>query len=235
MSKSTLVRSAKVVGAVAAGVMITTSIGSAVAAPAADRQGPAAIVAEPAPVTAAAVSSAAVTPASSRGALTGSAAEAQASTAARRPSRQVSARQALAAQQAKFAAFTTRSKATRDMRGIEKSLYRGKYFNASAERKRLCIVERESEGFYDVVNPGGNYFGAYQVSRELARGATWMMLKEHKKLMGEKAAKKTLASLRAKPMNRWPRYWQDAAFHTIINWERPLSGASHWAGGRWHC
>jgi hypothetical protein len=233
MSKSTLVRSAKIVGAVAAGVMITTSIGSASAAPSADRQAPATIVAEPAPVTAAAPAAA---PASSRGSLTGAAADAQAASAsARRPSRQVSARQALAAQQAKFAAFTTKSKATRDMRGIEKSLYRGKYYNATAESRRLCIVERESEGFYDVVNPGGNYFGAYQVSRDLARGATWMMLKEHKKLMGEKAAKKTLASLRAKPMNTWPRYWQDAAFHTVINWERPLSGASHWAGGRWHC
>ena len=152
-----------------------------------------------------------------------------------RSSRAVSARQALAVQQARFAAFTTRSKQTRDMRGIEKSLYRGKFYNATSERKRLCVVERESEGFYDVVNPGGNYFGAYQVSRELARGATWMMLKEHKKLMGEKAAKKTLASLRAKPMNTWPRYWQDAAFHTVINWDYTLSGASHWAGGRWHC
>jgi hypothetical protein len=97
------------------------------------------------------------------------------------------------------------------------------------------VVERESEGFYDVVNPGGSYFGAYQVSRELARGATWMMLKEHKKLMGPKAAKQTLAKLRSKPMNTWPRYWQDAAFHTVINWDHTLSGAAHWAGGRWHC
>ena len=86
-----------------------------------------------------------------------------------------------------------------------------------------------------MVNPGGSYFGAYQVSRGLARGATWMMLKEHKKLMGAKAAKRVLADLRSKPMNRWPRYWQDAAFHTIINYKGTLSGASHWAGGRWHC
>ena len=41
--------------------------------------------------------------------------------------------------------------------------------------------------------------------------------------------------LRAKPMNTWPRYWQDAAFHTVINWDHTLSGAGHWAGGRWHC
>lgn len=234
MSKSTIVTGAKFIGAVAAGVLITTSIGSASAAPAIDRVAPAAVVAEPAPVAAATVN--AVTPASSRESAATSGVDAQAAaTQPRRPSRAASARQALAVQQAKFAAFTMRSKQTRDMRGIEKSLYRGKFYNATSERKRLCVVERESEGFYDVVNPGGNYFGAYQVSRDLARGATWMMLKEHKKLMGEKAAKKTLATLRAKPMNTWPRYWQDAAFHTVINWDHTLSGASHWAGGRWHC
>lgn len=233
MSNSTIVRGVKVVGAVAAGVLITTSIGSASAAPAADRVAPAVAVAEPAPVTAASV--AAVTPASSRESVARPAVDTQAVTQPRRPSRAASARQALAVQQARFATFTMRSKQTRDMRGIEKSLYRGKFYNATSERKRLCVVDRESEGFYDVVNPGGNYFGAYQVSRDLARGATWMMLKEHKKLMGEKAAKKTLASLRAKPMNTWPRYWQDAAFHTVINWDHTLSGASHWAGGRWHC
>lgn len=121
------------------------------------------------------------------------------------------------------------------MRGIEPSLYRGTFFNAKAEEKRLCIVKRESEGEYDVVNPGGNYFGAYQVSRALARGATFMMLPEHKKLMGTAKAKEVLSKLRSKPMNTWPRYWQDAAYHTVINWEGTLSGASHWAGGRWHC
>jgi hypothetical protein len=151
-----------------------------------------------------------------------------------RPSR-AAARQALIVHQAAYTKFTTKSKATRDMRGVEKSLYRGRYYNKASEAKRLCVVRRESEGHYDVVNPGGSYFGAYQVSRGLARGATWMMLKEHKKLMGAKAAKRVLADLRSKPMNRWPRYWQDAAFHTIINYKGTLSGASHWAGGRWHC
>ena len=210
--------------------LVATSIGTAAAAPSAapavEAPAGAAPVTETAPVSSAAT---APRPTSWR--------ETTTATAARTPQRpsRASARAAIAARQAQFTAFTLRSKATRDMRGVEKSLYRGKYFNPTAERKRLCVVERESEGHYDVVNPGGSYFGAYQVSRELARGATWMMLKEHKKLMGEKAAKKVLAQLRAKPMNTWPRYWQDAAFHTVINWEGTLSGASHWAGGRWHC
>ena len=233
MYTRTIVRSAKVVGAITAGVIITASVGSATAAPVTSTAAPAAVVAEPAPVAAAAV---VAQPASWRGSLVEVGVSAQSATAApRRPSRAVSARQALVVKQAKFAQFTVSSKATKDMRGVEPSLYRGKYYRSAIEAKRRCIADRESEGHYDVVNPTGSYRGAYQVSASLARGATWMMLKEHKQLMGAKSAKQTLAKLRAKPMNAWPRYWQDAAFHTVINWDHPLSGASHWAGGRWHC
>jgi hypothetical protein len=228
MSKSRIVRGAKGVSVVAATVLLTASVGSASAAPtpvAAD-------------VVDAAASATVVTAASTswRGTVAAAGTAASTSTvAATRPSRAVSARQVQAAAYAKFTRFTLQSEATKDMRGVEASLYKGKYYRAAIEPKRRCIAQRESEGHYDVVNPSGAYRGAYQVSASLARGATWMMLKEHKKLMGEKAAKKVLASLRAKPMNTWPRYWQDAAFHTIINWDHTLSGAAHWAGGRWHC
>lgn len=140
-----------------------------------------------------------------------------------------------AIRQAQFAYFTTKSPQTRDLKGYEPSLYRGKYYRASVEKRRKCIVIRESEGRYTAVNPTRKYRGAYQVSPELARGATWMMLKEHKALMGEERAKRVLAELRAKPMNTWPRYWQDAAFSTIHNWKHTGDGAAHWAGGRWHC
>jgi hypothetical protein len=233
MYTRSIVRSAKVVGAITAGVIITASVGSATAAPVTSTAAPAAVVAEPAPVAAAV---AAAQPASWRGSLVATGVGAQAATAApMRPSRSVSARQALVAKQAQFAQFTVSSKATKDMRGVESSLYRGKYYRSAIEAKRKCIVDRESEGHYDVVNPSGAYRGAYQVSASLARGATWMMLKEHKQLMGAKTAKQTLAKLRAKPMNAWPRYWQDAAFHTVANWEHTGSGIAHWAGGRWHC
>ena len=233
MYTRTIVRSAKVVGAITAGVIITASVGSATAAPAAPAAAPAVVVAETAPVAAAV---AVAQPASWRGSVATSGVNAgSATTAPKRPSRAVSARQALVAKQARFATFTLKSKDTKDMRGVEPSLYRGKYYRSAIESKRKCIVDRESEGHYDVVNPSGAYRGAYQVSASLARGATWMMLKEHKQLMGKQAAKRTLASLRAKPMNTWPRYWQDAAFHTVANWEHTGSGIAHWAGGRWHC
>lgn len=139
-------------------------------------------------------------------------------------------------QQKKFADFTLRSVDTRDLKGVEPSLYRGAYFKPLVEEKRMCIVKRESEGYYEVRGGGGNrYFGAYQMSQELAQGATWMMLPEHKKLMGASEAKKVLAQLRTTPPNKWPRYFQDAAFSTIYNWEATGSGANHWAGGRWRC
>jgi hypothetical protein len=145
------------------------------------------------------------------------------------------AMQQLAIRQAQFAYFTTDSAQTRDLTGYEPSLYRGKYYRASVEKRRKCIVIRESEGRYNAINPTRKYRGAYQVSPELARGATWMMLKEHKVLLGEDRAKRILEKLRKSPMNTWPRYWQDAAFSTIHNWEHTGAGASHWAGGRWHC
>lgn len=140
-----------------------------------------------------------------------------------------------AIRQAQFAHFTTESSQTRDLKGYEPSLYRGKYYRASVEQRRKCIVIRESEGRYTAINPTRKYRGAYQVSPELARGVTWMMLKEHKDLLGEERAKRILERLRHSPMNTWPRYWQDAAFSTIHNWERTGTGAAHWAGGRWHC
>lgn len=137
---------------------------------------------------------------------------------------------------AKMLVRTTTSAATLDMRGIEPSLYQGEFFDPASEEVRKCIIKRESEGQYDVRGGGGNnYFGAYQMSDALGDGATHMMLKEHKSILGEKAAKELMAELRQTPVNQWSRYWQDAAFSTVYNWEGPGSGASHWAGGRWHC
>lgn len=147
----------------------------------------------------------------------------------------VQAQQALAQQvevmYAQFEAFTLGG----GMRGIEPSRYTGAFFRPELEERRRCIVKRESEGRYDVVSSGGGYFGAYQMSPELGRGATWMMLPEHKELLGEDRAKALLADLRERPVHEWPRYWQDAAFSTVHNWEGTGSGASHWRGGRWSC
>jgi len=149
---------------------------------------------------------------------------------ARVQARQAVARQ-IAAAQAEFEAFTMDD----DAQGIEPSRYTGAFFRPHLEERRKCIVKRESEGRYKVISAGGGYFGAYQMSPELGRGATWMMLPEHKELLGPERAKEVLAQLRELPVNEWPRYWQDAAFSTVHNWEGTGSGASHWRGGRWSC
>ena len=142
----------------------------------------------------------------------------------------------LGARRAAFLHFTTASPEATDRRGVEPSLYRGRFYRSSVERVRLCIVRRESEGIYTVRGGGGNrYYGAYQMNDDLADGATWMMLPEAKQLLGESVARALMAQLRETPVTRWSRYWQDAAFFTIYNWERPGSGREHWAGGRWHC
>ena len=222
MSTRTNVRTGKSIAAATLGVLVLASIGSASAAPTSAGSTSARNAGSGSVLVSAAISSRA-------GKFT------LPTAATTRPSRLTANRVAKLGRLAKFRTFTLRSAATKDMRGVEKSLYRGTYYRSAVESERLCIAHRESEGHYDVISPSGLYFGAYQVSRALARGATWMMLKEHKRLMGAKAAKSTLARLRATEMNRWPRYWQDAAFSTIMNWEHTGSGASHWAGGRWHC
>jgi hypothetical protein len=119
--------------------------------------------------------------------------------------------------------------------GILPSRYTGAFYRPHLEQHRICIVKRESSGRYSVVSSGGRYFGAYQMTKELGVGATWMMLPEHKKLLGVDVAKTLLAGLRKTPVNEWPRYWQDAAFSTIHNWERDRSGAHHWRGVRSPC
>ena len=222
MSTRTNVRAAKSIAAATLAVLLLASIGSASAAPTSSGS------------TSARNAGSGSAPATAPIALLEG--KSTLPTAATTSSIRLAANQAAKIERmAKYTTFTLRSTATKDMRGVEKSLYRGDYYRPAVESTRLCIAVRESEGQYDVISSSGLYFGAYQVSRALARGATWMMLKEHKKLMGAKAAKSTLARLRATPMNQWPRYWQDAAFSTIMNWEHTGSGASHWAGGRWHC
>lgn len=111
-----------------------------------------------------------------------------------------------------------------DKHGVAQSLYTGKWFKAKFERKRRCIVRKETGGNYNSVSSNGQYRGAYQMSRSLAVGAAWMMEPEVKKELGAAAAA-TVAKLRKVPIQQWNRYWQDRAFWTI--W-RHGKGKSHW-------
>jgi hypothetical protein len=151
---------------------------------------------------------------------------------------QISARTAVVPQAASLASRTWRlafaSPQTLDTVGVQPSLYRGRFYRATVERERRCIVRRESSGHYTSVSHSG-YRGAYQMSTALARGATWMMLPEFTRIMGATAADRAMERLRATPTHRWTRYWQDAAFSTVYNWKHAKSGAKHWNATRHHC
>lgn len=119
-----------------------------------------------------------------------------------------------------------------DLRGVQSSLYRGKYFDRRNEHTRRCIVQRESRGEYRVIGGGGdNYHGAYQFhDRNWRRGLVFMMLAETKET--KDGLRSEIRELFDVPINRWNRYFQDRAFWTA--W-RFGEGANHWAGGRFSC
>jgi len=113
-----------------------------------------------------------------------------------------------------------------DMMGFKPSLYLGKWFMPGKEDVRRCIIDRESHSNYRANN--GSYFGAYQMSRDLAVGATWMMQKEIRDEFGAEGVN-IVQVLRKQTPDKWNRYWQDRAFWTI--W-RNGEGADHWGGAR---
>ncbi len=117
---------------------------------------------------------------------------------------------------------------SRDLIGYEVSLYQGKWYMPNREKMRKCLSKIESHHHYKA---GGYYQGAYQFSRSLAQGVTWMMQPEVKKEMGD-AGVDLIQELRKMPMNKWNRYWQDRAFWTIWNEGK---GKNHWGAGRGRC
>jgi hypothetical protein len=114
------------------------------------------------------------------------------------------------------------------------SLYRGIYYHPDQEAFRHCVADREGSFTYVVRGGGGNnYFGTYQMSSALVRGASWMMAAESRKT--HDGLWKQARALLNVPGNKWNRYWQDRAFYTILNYDGRWAGKHHWAGGRWHC
>lgn len=114
-----------------------------------------------------------------------------------------------------------------DMRGPLPSLYRGEYYRPAQEPFRLCVGQREGHFTYTVRGgSGGNYFGTYQLSAALARGASWMMAAESRRT--DDGLRRMARALHGILAHHWNRYWQDRAFFTILNFEGPGSGWRHW-------
>jgi len=111
--------------------------------------------------------------------------------------------------------------------GIRESLYQGKHYQPHRwERFRLCIIHRESRGDYRAANGSSSARGAYQfLDSQWRDSLVWMLLPEHRR----DGLADQVRALRKKPIHHWNRYWQDAAFWTVIT-ARPDSWR-HWKGG----
>ena len=122
------------------------------------------------------------------------------------------------------------SGAAQDMQGFEPSLYTGKWFDPKWESTRKCIMHRESRHNYRAANRVSSARGAYQfLDRQWRDGLVWMLLPEAREI----GLAKEVKALRNKPIHKWNRYWQDAAFYTA--WQHG-DGKHHWyLNGRLGC
>jgi len=118
------------------------------------------------------------------------------------------------------------SKAAQDRKGYEPSLYRGKWYvgDSHTEKCRRAIMQRESHFNYRAKNPTSSASGAYQfLDNSWRDGLVWMFLAESKET--KDGLRKDAKTLRAIPIRKWDRYWQDRAFYTA--W-RFGEGRHHW-------
>ena len=123
------------------------------------------------------------------------------------------------------------SKAAKDMRGHEPSLYKGKHYDSKWAAVRQCIMHRESRSNYTSRSSISSAAGAYQfLDNKWRVSLTHMMIKESRAtgdgLIGD------IKALRAQPIEDWNRYYQDRAFYTA--W-RNGKGAKHWNQTRHNC
>jgi len=117
--------------------------------------------------------------------------------------------------------------------GVRGSAYTGKYYRASQETFRKCVGQREGRFQYWGTGSMGFYEGTYQMTDALFTGAAWMIGRELKTTYANWDVVR--AQLLDTPGHKWGRFWQDAAFYTVLNWRGDGVGASHWAGGRYGC
>lgn len=124
-------------------------------------------------------------------------------------------------------AHPSESRDANDLKGIKVSLYRGEHYNPNRwEPFRRCVIHRESRGNYRAANSRSSARGAYQfLDKSWRDSLVWMLLPEHRK----QGLAKEVKALRNKPIHKWNRYWQDAAFWTVIN-AKP-GNWQHWRGG----
>ena len=103
------------------------------------------------------------------------------------------------------------------IKGIKPSAWTGKYYFPKWELVRRCIVKRESEGLYYVVERNSFASGAYQFMPFWGR------------ILAKKIGHPELANT---SIRYWSRVNQDHAFWVIWNNGK---GRGNWSGGRYRC
>ena len=122
------------------------------------------------------------------------------------------------------------------MNGVRASAYRGKYYRGGlGEQFRRCVLERESHGHYGSRNSSSTAQGGYQfLASQWQESLPYMLRPELIEIHGERLGRRVFRALMETPIYKWPRFYQDAAFFTVLHYDYPFSGASHWslAGSR---
>jgi hypothetical protein len=126
------------------------------------------------------------------------------------------------------------SQAAADIRGYRASLYTGKFFDKRFDQYRLCVVQRESGGRYDLTT--GRFHGAYQFggAYNTPSRVADRLRAELVSVYGSDATVE-LNRLARTPIYQWNRFWQDAAFWTTFN---RGAGWRQWSaewGASWNC
>lgn len=116
------------------------------------------------------------------------------------------------------------------MNGVRASAYRGKYYRGGlGEQFRRCVLERESHGHYGSRSTVSTAQGGYQfLASQWQESLPYMLRPELIEIHGERLGRRVYRALRDTPIYKWPRFYQDAAFFTVLHWDYPFSGAEHW-------
>ena len=108
---------------------------------------------------------------------------------------------------------------------MSKSKYRGKWFDPKLADCREAIGHRESRLNYRAANPVSSARGFYQFLDSQWRESLVHILRPEIK-RDYPLRRDTLESLTKKPIHKWPAFYQDAAFYTVVV---KHDGIKHWA------
>lgn len=122
------------------------------------------------------------------------------------------------------------------MNGVRASAYKGRYYKGGlGEQFRRCVLERESHGHYGSRNSSSTAQGGYQfLASQWQESLPYMLRPELIEIHGERLGRRVFRALMETPIYRWPRFYQDMSWFTVLHYEGPFSGAHHWylAGSR---